>query len=52
MVEGIGEMIITLLNGSTLMRIRLRNVLFTPALGFTLISIGCIDDAGYFAIFG
>ena len=34
MAEGIGEMIITLPNDSTLTRIRLRGVLYTPSLGF------------------
>jgi hypothetical protein len=52
MAEGIGEMIVTLPNGSTLTRIRLHGILYTPSLGFTLISIGRIDEASYFAIFG
>ncbi|KAF8992541.1 hypothetical protein BDQ17DRAFT_1253829 [Cyathus striatus] len=30
----------------------LTNVLFTPSLGFCLVSIGKIDDAGYLSIFG
>lgn len=52
MVNRIGEMIISTPNGKGITKIKLTHVLYTPVLKFTLISIGCIDDAGYFSTFG
>jgi hypothetical protein len=52
MAEGIGEMIIKLPNGDREVKMRLTRVLYMPALGFTLISVGRIDDAGYWSTFG
>ena len=49
---GMGDMIVSLLNGDGEAKIKLTRVLYTPALGFTLISIGCIDKAGYYSTFG
>ena len=37
---GMGNMIISIPNGETQLRIRLTCMLYTPALGFTLVSIG------------
>ncbi|TFY51058.1 hypothetical protein EVJ58_g10760 [Rhodofomes roseus] len=49
---GTGDMIISVPNESApATQIRLTKVLYTPALGFTLVSIGCIDDAGYTSTF-
>lgn len=49
---GVGEMIIPVPNPpQDATRIRLMDVLYTPALGFNLVSIGRIDDAGYTATF-
>jgi hypothetical protein len=52
MAEGIGEMMIKLPNGDREVKMRLTWVLYTPALGFMLILVGCIDDAGYWSMFG
>ncbi|KAF8626745.1 hypothetical protein AX14_011432 [Amanita brunnescens Koide BX004] len=45
-------MIVSIPNGDGDARIKLTRVLYTPTLGFTLISIGLIDDAGYYSTFG
>jgi hypothetical protein len=39
-VTGVGEMIVSMPNGDRGAKIKLTRVLYTPALGFTLISIG------------
>jgi uncharacterized membrane protein YgcG len=52
MAHGIGDVIISVPNGDAMNRMQLTHVLYTPAIGFTLISIGRIDDAGYFLLFG
>ena len=52
MAEGIGEMMIRLPNGDKEVKMRLTQVLYTPALSFMLISVGCIDDTGYWSTFG
>jgi hypothetical protein len=44
---GVGEMMIQAPNGTTATKIRLRNVLYAPNMGCTLISISQIDQAGY-----
>ena len=49
---GVGNMIVSIPNGDGDARIKLTCVLYTPTLGFTLISIGRIDDAGYYSTFG
>ena len=49
---GMGNMIMSLPNGDAQSRIKLTQVLYTPTLGFTLVSIGCIDDAGFYSTFG
>ena len=46
-----GDMIIRTLNGGELTKIKLHDVLYTPNLGCTLISIGKIDNAGYAVTF-
>src|ERR1700677_731256 len=38
-------------NGAKMSTLRLTEVLYSPEVGFTLISIGPVDDAGYYAIF-
>jgi hypothetical protein len=48
---GVGEMLIEVLNGMNMSKMRLTKVLYSPEISFTLISIGCIDDAGYLLIF-
>ncbi|CDO78107.1 hypothetical protein BN946_scf184638.g3 [Trametes cinnabarina] len=50
--KGVGEMLIPVPNPpSPPTRIKLTGVLYTPALGFNLISVGRIDDAGYAVTF-
>ena len=50
--DGIGDVIISVPNGSALNAICLTSVLYTPLVGLTLVSIGWIDDAGYICLFG
>ena len=52
MAYGIGDVFVTLPSGDKTRRIRLTKVLYTPAIGFTLISIGRMDAMGYSATFG
>lgn len=49
---GIGELIINVPNHGKTTEIQLTGVLYSPQIGFTLVSIGKIDDAGYSATFG
>ena len=46
-----GDMPITVPNGQTTTQILLKDVLYVPKMGVTLISIGKIDTAGYVALF-
>jgi len=50
--DGYGDVIISVPNGNRISKIHLQNVLFTPAIGFFLISISQINDAGFSAMFG
>jgi hypothetical protein len=50
--DGYGDVIISVPNGDRISKIHLRNVLYTPAVGFSLVSISRIDDAGFSATFG
>ena len=43
---------ILVLNDKDQMRIRLTKVLYTPDVGYGLISVGRIDNAGYYSTFG
>ena len=49
---GMGDMIVSIPNGDKEAKIKLTRVLYMPALGFTLISIGRIDEAGHYSTFG
>jgi GAG-pre-integrase domain len=49
---GVGEMIVEVPNGMDTSKMRLTEVLYSPEIGFTLISIGWIDNAGYLSTFG
>ena len=49
---GVGEMVIEVPNGVDATKMRLTEVLYSPEVGFTLVSIGKIDDAGYTSAFG
>lgn len=48
---GKGDMHLTLPNGKTTTKILLKDVLFAPKMGLTLISIGKIDVAGFASLF-
>ena len=47
-----GEMVIEVPNGMDPSKMRLTEVLYSPEIGFTLVSIGHIDDAGCYTTFG
>jgi hypothetical protein len=49
---GMGDMVIDVPNGGTASKMRLTEVLYSPEIGYTLVSIGRIDDAGYSSTFG
>ena len=44
-------MCITMPNGRTMTQILLKDVLYVPKMGVTLVSIGKIDTAGYAVLF-
>jgi len=48
---GVGEMIIEVPNGADASQLRLTEVLFSPEVGYTLVSIGRLDELGYLATF-
>src|ERR1700678_1505555 len=48
---GKGDMHITMPNRKSTTRILLKDVLYAPKMGVTLVSIGKIDTAGYAALF-
>ena len=48
---GKGDMHIMMPNGKSTTRILLKDVLYAPKMGITLVSIGKIDSAGYAALF-
>ena len=47
----VGEMVIEVPNGVDESRLRLTEVLFSPEVGYTLVSIGRLDELGYSATF-
>jgi hypothetical protein len=48
---GIGEMVIEIPNGVDMSKLRLTEVLFLLEVGYTLVSIGRLDELGYTVIF-
>ena len=48
---GMGDMRITMPNGRTTTQILLKDVLYAPKMGMTLVSIGKINTAGYAVLF-
>src|ERR1700678_357792 len=48
---GKGDMHIMMPNGKSTTRILLKDVLYAPKMGITLVSIGKIDSAGYTVLF-
>ena len=49
---GKGEMSVTVPNGTGDMKLRLTDVLYVPQVGYTLVSVGQLDKAGYIVTFG
>ena len=47
----VGDMIIEVLNGVAVSQLRLTEVLFSPEVGYTLVSIGRLDELGYSVTF-
>jgi hypothetical protein len=48
---GQGEMVIEVLNGMDASKLTLTKVLYSPRVGYTLVSIGHLDECGYSATF-
>ena len=48
---GTGEMMIDVPNGTNISQLRLTDVLYAPEIGYTLVSIGRLDDKGYTVYF-
>jgi hypothetical protein len=49
---GKGEMVIDIPNGADISQLRLTEVLYAPEVGYTLVSVGRLDDNGFSATFG
>src|SRR3984893_5036168 len=49
---GCGDMPLEVINGLRTTKLLLKNVIYSPKLAFTLISIGRLDDSGCMAMFG
>jgi hypothetical protein len=49
---GAGDMVIDVPNGLNILKMKLTKVLYSPEIGYTLISVGCLDNEGFTAIFG
>ena len=49
---GQGELLVDIPNGSETSTLRLEDAFYAPNVGYTLVSIGQLDDAGYTTIFG
>jgi hypothetical protein len=49
---GSGEMVIDVPDGMDISKMKLTEVLYSPEVGYTLISIGRLDEAGFSATFG
>ena len=48
---GTGDMVIKVLDGVNTPKLALTEVLYSPEIGYTLISVGCLDEAGYSTTF-
>jgi hypothetical protein len=48
---GMGEMIVDVPNGINILQLKFTEVLYLPEVGYTLVSIGCIDKNGFSVIF-
>ena len=45
-------MVIDIPNGADISQLRLTEVLYSPEVGYTLVSVGQLDDTGFLATFG
>ena len=48
---GKGEIVINIPNGADITQLKLTEVLYLPEVGYTLISIGCLDEKGFTVTF-
>ena len=48
---GKGEMVINIPNRADITQLKLTKVLYLPEVGYTLISIGCLDEKGFIVTF-
>ena len=44
---GIGKMVINIPNGTKILQLKLMEVLYLPEVGYTLVSIGQLDEKGF-----
>jgi len=49
---GVGELVIDVPNGVDISQLQLTEVLYSPEVGYTLVSIGRLDEKGFSATFG
>ncbi|KAK0476039.1 hypothetical protein IW261DRAFT_1339925, partial [Armillaria novae-zelandiae] len=49
---GKGEMSINVPNGANASNLQLTKVMYSPKVGYMLISVGCLDDLGFELTFG
>jgi len=49
---GVGELVIDIPNGVDISQLHLTEVLYSPQVGYTLVSIGRLDEKGFSATFG
>ena len=47
-----GDMCVSIPNGDTTSKLKLTDVLYSPEVGYTLVSVGRLDDGGYTVTFG
>ena len=45
-------MVVDIPNGANISQLRLTEVLYSPKVGYTLVSVGRLDDNGFSATFG
>ena len=48
---GKGELVIDIPNGVKASQVRLTEVLYAPKVGYTLVSVGCLDELGFLTTF-
>jgi hypothetical protein len=48
---GMGEMTVNIPNSTDILQLRLTEVLYSPEVGYTLVSVGCLDKNGFSVTF-